>query len=443
MSGALLYQRYVALGDSISIDDYPGLDRQETEGLRAPVPGLGAASLLHHNADDVWPGFRGADLRTLCPGVRFDGLAVDGARTSDVLERQLPLLGTGDRRPTLVTLTVGGNDLLAFLWRGAGVPGPHDADRIVGAIAAVLDRLERLFPQRAVLIGTIYDPSDGASRLLDRPLGPPERAVLDRVNDGIRQLARRRDAVLLADIATRFAGHGLSAPVAERWYWPHMIIEPSARGASEVRRLWLEALGVGVSADRPSPAPDPARPGAPSDIFERALTTAIGAKDHSPLLGTWEASAVLRGEIAVGLVEALGRGDKRVSEEMLVTEVRKAIRAARYALRENGAYDLAGMRGVTDHWRSRPAPNPEDDELRQQGTLLMWARMFSVLKEVSEWTEAQWLEGEIEEVRDLLARAADEESRSRLRARLAGLEAELKAELTRAPEAGVSGLAAT
>lgn len=60
----------------------------------------------------------------------------------------------------------------------------------------------------------------------------------------LRFLGALSRGVLHTDIAERFTGHGLSAPSAEQWYWQHMIIEPSARGAGEVRRLWLEALGV-------------------------------------------------------------------------------------------------------------------------------------------------------------------------------------------------------
>ena len=78
--------------------------------------------------------------------------------------------------------------------------------------------------------------------LVGIPLGPAERAVLDHLNDGIRAMAKARERVVLADIQAHFAGHGLSAATPERWYWPHMIIEPSARGASEVRRLWLQAV---------------------------------------------------------------------------------------------------------------------------------------------------------------------------------------------------------
>jgi len=52
-------------------------------------------------------------------------------------------------------------------------------------------------------------------------------------------------AVRPIPIHDHFLGHGLSKPDPDaRWYWRHSIIEPSACGASEVRRLWLEALGL-------------------------------------------------------------------------------------------------------------------------------------------------------------------------------------------------------
>ena len=246
------FQRYVALGDSISIDDYPGLDWQEAHGLPAPVEGLGAVSLLYRNDNEAWPEFQGQDLVTLCPGIELDSLPVDGGITSDVLADQLPQLGDGDSRPTLVTLTVGGNDLLQLLRPDVGPPSLDDADVILARIDLALDRLEGLFPDRTVLLGTVYDPSDGGDRLMGLPLGPAERAILARVNDGIRDLAARKPRVLLADIAEHFAGHGFAAPSTERWYWPHMIIEPSARGACELRRLWLKELGVRAGAQATS-----------------------------------------------------------------------------------------------------------------------------------------------------------------------------------------------
>ena len=65
---------------------------------------------------------------------------------------------------------------------------------------------------------------------------------LDTLNNHIRQLARRTPGIRLADVHAHFLGHGVTAPDAERWYWRRSLIEPSAQGASEIRRVWLEAL---------------------------------------------------------------------------------------------------------------------------------------------------------------------------------------------------------
>jgi hypothetical protein len=48
--------------------------------------------------------------------------------------------------------------------------------------------------------------------------------------------------VLLAEVYGHFLGHGVTAPEADRWYWRRSLIEPNARGASEIRRVWMEAL---------------------------------------------------------------------------------------------------------------------------------------------------------------------------------------------------------
>jgi hypothetical protein len=49
--------------------------------------------------------------------------------------------------------------------------------------------------------------------------------------------------VVLADVHARFMGHGVSVPEADRWYWRRSLIEPNARGAHEIRQLWLETIG--------------------------------------------------------------------------------------------------------------------------------------------------------------------------------------------------------
>ena len=81
------FTRYVALGDSMSIDLYPALDAGEIDvavalerrtdaGAIAP---LGAASLLYQNDDARYPDEQSNDLISRYPGIALQNLAADGA----------------------------------------------------------------------------------------------------------------------------------------------------------------------------------------------------------------------------------------------------------------------------------------------------------------------------------------------------------------------------
>jgi lysophospholipase L1-like esterase len=205
-------KRYIALGDSISIDDYPRLE--------SGIDGLGAASLFYR------------ELAAHVPGIAYDDLTADGATTDSVLGWQLPQITKSDEE-TIVTITAGGNDLLMSL---GGLHSP--AETILSRLRRIVDGVFDRRPNAVILLGTIYDPSDGTNVLeghrLDR-----EAVWLAAVNDGIRAMAAER--IRIADIHRHFLGHGLTAPPPERWYWSGSIIEPSARGAKEVARVWWEA----------------------------------------------------------------------------------------------------------------------------------------------------------------------------------------------------------
>lgn len=255
-------RHYLSLGDSISIDRYPGLDVQEREGLPGVPAGLGAASLLYRNADDRWPEFRGRDLVSAVPGIRWTDLTADGATTASVLAGQLPRVPPDLVGPVLITLTVGGNDLVGVLGLGYERPPPpgeeaggaaggeavREGGEAVRAIARAAERIvvglrDRL-ADPLVLLGTVYDPTDGTGDLGDGVVREDGLRALAWLNDRLREIARERGAVSV-DIHDHFLGHGLAEPDPRvRWYWPHLVIEPSARGASEVRRLWVEALGM-------------------------------------------------------------------------------------------------------------------------------------------------------------------------------------------------------
>src|SRR5918911_1719 len=189
---------YLALGDSISIDDYTG------------VRGGGAASQLARRL--------GADLVDLTR---------DGNTTQGVLADLVGAPAAAD----VVTLTAGGNDLLA-----GGLP------------RAILHRLhqiaQRIQPLGArVVINTVYDPSDGDNDLGRRELGLSRLATielrrrLNAVNRGIKRLADEH-GLLLADLERLFHGHGIAAK--ESWFV--QVIEPNLAGATATAEYWYELL---------------------------------------------------------------------------------------------------------------------------------------------------------------------------------------------------------
>ena len=231
---------YVALGDSISIDDYAG------------GPGRGGASLLFRNRDDDFPQWRGRDLAHLHPDARFSLLATDGATTRTLVDMQLPRLARMPVQPTLVTVTVGGNDLLSAY--GDTAAARHVVAGVRAAVAGALEQVtDALAPGGRVVVGTVYDPSDGTgdAERLGLPPWPDAVAVIAELNDALREVAQATGAAV-AEIAQGFAGHGLlagdatrpDARPAERELWLCSVIEPNAWGAGGVREAFWAAAGL-------------------------------------------------------------------------------------------------------------------------------------------------------------------------------------------------------
>lgn len=235
------FDTYVALGDSMSIDKY------------ADAPDHGAASLLYRNDDGAYPEFSGRDVVSASPLARFRMLAEDGATTIE-LERIVALLertgeGTQAGR-TLITLTIGGNDLLAL----AASPHPlreapemftHFSNRLDDLLA----RLRAIYRDAVIVMSTIYDPTDGTGRVQsgrDVSAGLP---LIDKMNQALRDAATR-NATRLVDAHRHFRGHGVRHrdttyahyDAKDPSGWIIYDIEPNARGSSELRRLFLEAL---------------------------------------------------------------------------------------------------------------------------------------------------------------------------------------------------------
>ena len=230
---------YVSLGDSMSIDDYTGAD------------GGGAASLLFANQNADFPEWQSRDLQTVfAPNGRFVPLALDGAVSATVRYAQIPRLKEWGIVPNVVTLTIGGNDLLQTFGDDEAASRACRALRENGT--AILADLRRLcVPDAPIIVSTIYDPSDGTGDTNALKIAPwPGATVwIHAFNDTLRILARTHDA-LLADTHAAFLGHGLRAgdPASSdprpqnRDVFLCGVVEPNAWGANALRALWWETL---------------------------------------------------------------------------------------------------------------------------------------------------------------------------------------------------------
>jgi hypothetical protein len=252
---------YVALGDSISIDRYPSLELlaggseqakaaralHERRGPRSPLDlPVGAASLFARNVDALWPEYAGRDLASLAPAADVMNLTMDGAMLPDVVDAQLASVPASGA-VALVTLTVGGNDLLMAYGNARSVSTLERASsEIMRDYERCVELIHSRLPNARLVLGTVYDPSDGTGFIpAFHESGPAlPLQVLDGFNARIRRIAAGGEGRVLADIHAHFLGHGAQAEAADRWYWAPSMIEPGARGASEVRALWLASAGV-------------------------------------------------------------------------------------------------------------------------------------------------------------------------------------------------------
>lgn len=112
-----------------------------------------------HRAID-FPEWRGSGLQGRFKDLRWQLLATDGGTTATLLDYQLPRLEQLKLRPSVVTLTDGGNDVLSCYGDTQAALEPIATVRQrVGTALDVLRTLTQ--PLARVVVGTVYDPSDG------------------------------------------------------------------------------------------------------------------------------------------------------------------------------------------------------------------------------------------------------------------------------------------
>ena len=196
--------------------------------------GVHPGQLLVHNDDRLFPEFQGQDLASRGAARRLtkfygwqshtvnfalEHRAIDGA-TVDGLPFQAQGLRVEER--AIALLTIGGNDLLRGLIRDTGAG--------IATFANTLDTFVQQLPIRPVLLGNVYDPTLGDD---NRNFLGVESAIarqnLQRMNTMIQEIANRYGQ--LVDLHAHFLTGDLS--------WFTATIEPSLKGASEVRRAFL------------------------------------------------------------------------------------------------------------------------------------------------------------------------------------------------------------
>ncbi|GGI99664.1 SGNH/GDSL hydrolase family protein [Streptomyces brasiliensis] len=205
--------RFVALGDSL------------TEGVGDPVPDgwRGWAALLAGGLSDEH--------------VEFTNLAVSGAQTRDVLERQTP--AALELKPDVVSVVIGVNDTLRYTFD-------------IHAVAARLDQVYAAFTAQGatVLTACLPDPGSmlGLPGALARPLARRQRAV----NAVVHALSERYGAVHL---------HAAEADwISDRGMWSSDRLHPGECGHRQLALRFHALLARAGTATGPVPSPEPEFP---------------------------------------------------------------------------------------------------------------------------------------------------------------------------------------
>ncbi|BAC74647.1 lipase [Streptomyces avermitilis] len=207
--------RFVALGDSL------------TEGVGDPV-------------GDTWRGWAALLAAGLAPAdapAEFTNLAVSGAQTRDVLERQTPAGLT--LRPDIVSVVIGVNDTLRCTFD-------------IHAVAARLDQVYAAFRARDAVLVTACLPDPGAMfglpGALARPLARRQRAV----NTVVHALSERYGAVHLHAAEEEW--------LTDRALWSADRLHPGERGHRQLAVRFHALLAQEGLVTGTAPAAEPEFP---------------------------------------------------------------------------------------------------------------------------------------------------------------------------------------
>ncbi|MCB9554869.1 MAG: SGNH/GDSL hydrolase family protein [Deltaproteobacteria bacterium] len=247
---------FVNLGDSIAA------------GYGVPSD-LAFRSLLFQNVDSRYPAYAKQDLSSRYPGIQIYDRALAGS-TSDELRWQVAAVPANTTGGTLVSISIGGNDLLSDV-NAMVVPEAvkNKGQEVIANIKHVIDHFSdaKNYPGKATfLIFTVYDPTDHMGtipkevKVIDlceqvKAFGPligtTLAAHLRLFNNELIQFAKQRSNVLVVDTHAGFLGHGYHyADTQSTFYdandpslwFSYDCLHPNIRGHHEIRRIIWDLL---------------------------------------------------------------------------------------------------------------------------------------------------------------------------------------------------------
>jgi hypothetical protein len=222
---------YIALGDSISISDYPDQEMGTS--------GNGAAARFACALFDE--GLVYSDLN----------LTRDGATCSDIRNHQLVAAKKfiNPNCQSIITLTAGGNDISfrSMRLKARKTTGNEFNTMMNGILREysdlVLD-IRRTFPNSLLMLNTLYDPTDGTEKLPENcglwaDIAPMYSAGRRCLGKYIFAWGKRLEFATVTDIFTLFDGKGMKIGNREGYYYNQFLIEPGAVGARVIADAWM------------------------------------------------------------------------------------------------------------------------------------------------------------------------------------------------------------
>ncbi len=177
--------------------------------------------------------------------IEIANLAVAGATTRDVIEKQLPRAETaaGGRKLAFITVSVGGNDLAALIPNTTCQQDPLPAScplepalsQVEADLDALMKQLRAAYPKTPVVLLLYPNFFSGTGH----PFEAPAERVLPRLDEVIARVAARYQHTAVAAAAPAFAGRGASLThVLDPAFDPH----PNDAGHRLIADAFLAAL---------------------------------------------------------------------------------------------------------------------------------------------------------------------------------------------------------